>query len=298
MNRLNQTYCKANIYTQHCSVATGYPSSGNEKDLETGLSYFGARYYESEMLNIWLSVDPMADKYPSLNPYNYCAWNPIKLVDPDGNDWYLNTETKQIYYNSGARGSNDAGKYGRMQGQDGWSWIGENNMFKETSGKDDRQLSREYFKYSRTQQKGYSIDKSNVGQLVPIFETDILIPSSEYRKFAKENYGREFSFSIKFDLCIGTGGSYDLGIGRKRNGERFVFSTRSVSVGESVGVSVNLNVSSLDSHISSDGSSSNISASHGLITGSLGPGGYSIGVGVGCPGITYSEGKAKTKRIK
>lgn len=104
MNRLNQTYCKTNIYTQHCSVATGYPSSGNEKDLETGLSYFGARYYEPEMLNIWLSVDPMSDKYPSLNPYNYCAWtrptggdehrwikynivnNPVKLVDPDGRE--------------------------------------------------------------------------------------------------------------------------------------------------------------------------------------------------------------------
>jgi hypothetical protein len=37
----------------------------------------------------WLSVDPMADKYPGVSPYAYCAWNPIKLVDPDGRmiDW-------------------------------------------------------------------------------------------------------------------------------------------------------------------------------------------------------------------
>ena len=35
-------------------------------------------------LSIWNSVDPMADKYPSLSPYNYCAWNPMKLVDNDG----------------------------------------------------------------------------------------------------------------------------------------------------------------------------------------------------------------------
>jgi hypothetical protein len=32
----------------------------------------------------WLSVDPMADKYPNISPYAYCAWNPVKLVDPDG----------------------------------------------------------------------------------------------------------------------------------------------------------------------------------------------------------------------
>ena len=34
----------------------------------------------------WLSVDPMADKYPSISPYAYCAWNPVKLVDPDGRE--------------------------------------------------------------------------------------------------------------------------------------------------------------------------------------------------------------------
>ncbi len=38
---------------------------------------------------MWLSVDPMADKYPSLSPYNYCAWNPVKLVDPDGREIHI-----------------------------------------------------------------------------------------------------------------------------------------------------------------------------------------------------------------
>jgi hypothetical protein len=26
----------------------------------------------------------MMDKYPSISPYAYCVWNPVKLVDPDG----------------------------------------------------------------------------------------------------------------------------------------------------------------------------------------------------------------------
>ena len=34
----------------------------------------------------WLSVDPLADKYPGISPYAYCAWNPIKFVDPDGRE--------------------------------------------------------------------------------------------------------------------------------------------------------------------------------------------------------------------
>ena len=42
-----------------------------------------ARHYNAA-LSIWLSVDPMADKYPSMSPYNYCANNPVKLVDPNG----------------------------------------------------------------------------------------------------------------------------------------------------------------------------------------------------------------------
>ena len=39
---------------------------------------------DHELMTMWLSVDPLADKYPSLSPYAYCAWNPVKLVDPDG----------------------------------------------------------------------------------------------------------------------------------------------------------------------------------------------------------------------
>lgn len=33
---------------------------------------------------MWLSVDPLADKYPHISPYAYCAWNPMNYVDPDG----------------------------------------------------------------------------------------------------------------------------------------------------------------------------------------------------------------------
>ena len=57
--------------------------TGKERDEETGYDYFGARNYTSAA-SIWLSVDPLADKYPYISPYAYCNWNPIKYVDPDG----------------------------------------------------------------------------------------------------------------------------------------------------------------------------------------------------------------------
>ncbi|MES2862780.1 MAG: SpvB/TcaC N-terminal domain-containing protein [Bacteroidota bacterium] len=60
-----------------------YKFSGKELDEETGFYYFGARYYNPKF-SIWLSVDPLAEKFPNWNPYNYCMQNPINLIDPDG----------------------------------------------------------------------------------------------------------------------------------------------------------------------------------------------------------------------
>jgi RHS repeat-associated protein len=62
---------------------TPYKFSGKEKDEETSYSYFGARYYMSD-ISVWLSCDPMKDKYPYQSPYTYCGWNPIRIIDPDG----------------------------------------------------------------------------------------------------------------------------------------------------------------------------------------------------------------------
>ena len=62
-----------------------YTFSAKEKDSETGLSYFGSRYYSSD-LSIWLSVDPMSGKYPNESPYVYCGNAPILLKDPNGRE--------------------------------------------------------------------------------------------------------------------------------------------------------------------------------------------------------------------
>lgn len=81
---------------------TPYLFNAKEFDEETGLYYYGARYYDPR-LSLWISVDPISNydplnsenyldgehnggiyNYANLNSYIYCYQNPIKLVDPNG----------------------------------------------------------------------------------------------------------------------------------------------------------------------------------------------------------------------
>lgn len=57
--------------------------TGKEQDAETGLDYFGARYYLPALAR-WGGVDPLGEKHPEWAPYNYVLNNPNALVDPDG----------------------------------------------------------------------------------------------------------------------------------------------------------------------------------------------------------------------
>ena len=60
-----------------------YKFNGKEFDQETGLYYYGARYM-NPVTSLWYGVDPLAEKYPNIGGYAYCAGNPIKLIDTDG----------------------------------------------------------------------------------------------------------------------------------------------------------------------------------------------------------------------
>lgn len=60
-----------------------FQSTEHERDLETGLDYRGARYYDGEYAR-FLGVDPLAGVQLDLGPYNYVNGNPVLLVDPDG----------------------------------------------------------------------------------------------------------------------------------------------------------------------------------------------------------------------
>jgi len=64
---------------------TPYLFNAKEFDEETGMYYYGARYYEPR-LSVWMSTDPLQEKYYNSSSYAYCNNNPIRFIDPDGKD--------------------------------------------------------------------------------------------------------------------------------------------------------------------------------------------------------------------
>jgi RHS repeat-associated protein len=103
---------------------TPYRFNGKELDTETGLYYYGARYY-NPTTTLWLGVDPLASKYPGVSPYVYCMSNPVKYVDPDGrwcddvSDWTENSNVRKAINESESNG----GRLYRWTGQNGYTWA-------------------------------------------------------------------------------------------------------------------------------------------------------------------------------
>ena len=62
---------------------TPYLFNAKEFDEETGMYYYGARYYEPK-LSVWMSTDSEELKFPNIGTYTYAANNPIKFIDADG----------------------------------------------------------------------------------------------------------------------------------------------------------------------------------------------------------------------
>jgi RHS repeat-associated protein len=150
--------------------ATPYKFNGKELDTETGLYYYGARYYDPKM-SLWLSVDPLAEKYPAVSPYTYCLNNPINMIDPDGR------EPKDDY---------KLLKNGKLE------------LIKKTESKTDKIYSSD-MKNSIEVDKGFINQKligDQKGDDQSYFVTKNIDKSKEAYKFFSDNSDVEFSLGI------------------------------------------------------------------------------------------------------
>ena len=76
-----------------------YKYVGKERDEETGLYYYGARYYAAWICR-FVSVDPLQFEYPQLTPYNYAGNKPVTHIDIDG---MQGTGDEPIQSNNGSK---------------------------------------------------------------------------------------------------------------------------------------------------------------------------------------------------
>jgi RHS repeat-associated protein len=70
--------------------------TGKEQDGETGLDYFGARYYMPALAR-WTAVDPLAARYAPWSPYNYVLNGPVAAIDPDGREVYEGEAAQAVF---------------------------------------------------------------------------------------------------------------------------------------------------------------------------------------------------------
>jgi len=114
-----------------------YLTTQHERDVETGLDYRGARYYDAD-LGRFLSTDPLAKDFAAWSPYNYVMANPVIFVDPDGKkplhaDYLLTVGIKIFCYSLFQEGTSVEGALTVMAqavGESGWDGSTTNyNLF-------------------------------------------------------------------------------------------------------------------------------------------------------------------------
>jgi len=89
-----------------------YKYNGKELDQMHGLNLYdySARYYESAV-GRFTSMDPLAEKYYSISPYVYVANNPLKYIDPNGEDiwiFYKDDDGNEQYWVFNGKNQKDA----------------------------------------------------------------------------------------------------------------------------------------------------------------------------------------------
>jgi RHS repeat-associated protein len=138
------------------SEAQPYKYNGKELDQMHGLNTYDYHARQQDFqTGRFTSVDPLAEKYYSWNPYAYCANNPIKYIDPTGMDWWSTNDQDEIervleILKSGKKIDSD------MLG-DNWTRVTDQELAKGMGVFDDASYSFTIDGVSFTEYKGFGL---------------------------------------------------------------------------------------------------------------------------------------------
>jgi RHS repeat-associated protein len=165
---------------------TPYLFNGKELDEETGLYYYGARYYDPRT-SVWQSVDPLAEKYPSLSTYAYVANNPLKYIDPDGKK-FVNFDAQ-----------------GNYQGTTKDNWL--HNLFIGSKGRilNDKGETTRTFRFADPKNDVAQIQDGIITKLVVVNEQDIKTLMARAGVFNSENKTANKPISERYNYILKEG---------------------------------------------------------------------------------------------
>ena len=96
----NLYYARGGAWGDVCTASgfQSYKYCGKYLDRKHGLDLYdyGARLYDPAAA-FWTSPDPLCEKYYNISPYAFCNNNPVTFIDPDGRDWYKDTDNTFQY---------------------------------------------------------------------------------------------------------------------------------------------------------------------------------------------------------
>ena len=92
--------------TQSLQSQERYNSKEFQSMFGLNMNDYGARFYDGARMQ-WPTIDPLAEKYPNISPYVYCANNPMRYIDPNGEEVWSTDDPELIkqFFNSLGSGS-------------------------------------------------------------------------------------------------------------------------------------------------------------------------------------------------
>jgi RHS repeat-associated protein len=200
-----------------------YKFNGKELDEETGLYYYGARYYDPKV-SIWLSVDPKAEKYYSLSPYVYVADNPVNAIDPTGEEIIFivrgktREQDRQFTYRKGNFYHANGKRYNPAKEGVSTTMYKVLSAYRQIEKSSDKDLKGQQNKLETSDQKHFVEESPNGENAVTALNRDkgyFGIPTGTLTEFSFDGTGKSVLETVVHEMRH----QYDYDIGNMKDNE-------------------------------------------------------------------------------